>query len=49
MKYPKSLVKIMNEAPIGWAVMAIEEWKLGKSAAKLLREWNIVKSKQPQQ
>ncbi len=36
----------MDEAPLGWAIIALEEWKLGKSAAKLLREWNIFKANQ---
>ena len=48
MGYPKSLLKIIKEAPLGWAVMAIEEWKLGKSAVKLLREWNNFKIKKQQ-
>jgi hypothetical protein len=40
MKYPKSIVKIMSEAPLYYAIAACMEYKSKiRTAAQILKQW----------
>ena len=40
---PKKLEEIIQQAPIAWGIIALIDYKGGKSVREIEKEWNAVK------